>query len=667
MKSRLLIYLFKPIRLAILRKIPCLLLLCFFIDVGLHAQTERDTLWAEWKNESLPDTSRAWGLTDYIYADYFHTQPDSAIILADTLLSFTKRINFEQGTVEAFYLIGYLYFRTGEYQKAADNYEEGLALAEEIGDKSGAARILLKTGYIHHDNGDLIRALKYYQRSLKLFEETQDLDGIGSVYNEYGSIYREKNQYEKSLDYYFRTIALNDSLDDEYGNAAIFQNIGSLYLVKGDYDEALSYMQRGLDIYQEQGDKLGIASGLAGIGSVLYQQDKTEEAMDFFQRSLAISEQIEDIQGAAATMVNIADIHVDRGQYRSAIVQCRRSLEWSQALGDVNGQWTAYDCLYYAYKQAGNMRKALEHHELMLVFRDSLKSEETAERIQQMEFTKIALADSLDQVEKDKQVEIAHMKEIQKKDKNRNMAIGAGVFFVLLSGGFFSRWRYVKKTNAIIEKEKDRSENLLLNILPAEIAEELKEKGEADARDFDMVSILFTDFKGFTEKSEKLTAKELIDEINVCFRAFDHICESYRIEKIKTIGDAYMAAGGLPEPSDDAVKNTVLAALAMKAFIDERIAIKRAKNEIPFEMRLGIHTGPVVAGIVGVKKFQYDIWGDTVNTASRMESGGETGRVNISQQTYELVKHDPQFTFEARGKIQVKGKKDIHMYFVDLN
>ena len=216
-----------------------------------------------------------------------------------------------------------------------------------------------------------------------------------------------------------------------------------------------------------------------------------------------------------------------------------------------------------------------------------------------------------------------------------------------------------------MKKKKNRSENLLLNILPAEIAEELKLKGSAEAKNCELVTILFTDFKGFTQTSERLSAKELIGEINHCFEAFDHICDKYKIEKIKTIGDSYMAAGGIPLPMDDSVKNTVLAALEMQSFITDRILVKRLKNEIPFEMRLGINTGPVVAGIVGVKKFQYDIWGDTVNTASRMESEGQIGKVNISQHTYELIKDDKGFTFEKRGKIAVKGKGKMEMYFVE--
>jgi class 3 adenylate cyclase len=140
--------------------------------------------------------------------------------------------------------------------------------------------------------------------------------------------------------------------------------------------------------------------------------------------------------------------------------------------------------------------------------------------------------------------------------------------------------------------------------------------------------------------------------------------DKYSIEKIKTIGDAYMAAGGLPVPMDDSVKKTVLAALEMQSFIGMRKAEQDAIGKPAFEMRVGIHTGPVVAGIVGVKKFQYDIWGDTVNTASRIESNGAVGKVNISQKTYELLKDDTDFIFESRGKIEAKGKGEIEMFFV---
>ncbi|MGB6034724.1 MAG: adenylate/guanylate cyclase domain-containing protein, partial [Cryomorphaceae bacterium] len=263
-------------------------------------------------------------------------------------------------------------------------------------------------------------------------------------------------------------------------------------------------------------------------------------------------------------------------------------------------------------------------------------------------------------------VELAYEKELRKKDTTRNVAIGSGLVFFLLAGGLLSRNRYIKKSRDIISLEKDRSESLLLNILPAEIAEELKDKGRADARDFDLVSILFTDFVRFTEISSKMNAQDLVSEINSCFETFDSIMAKYGIEKIKTIGDAYMAAGGLPVPSQNAPANTVQAALEMQDFIRKRKAERDAKDLPAFKMRVGIHTGPVVAGIVGVKKFQYDLWGDTVNTASRLESSGEPGEVNISNKTYEMVKNDTRFSFKSRGKIDVKGKGEIEMWFVSL-
>jgi class 3 adenylate cyclase len=175
-----------------------------------------------------------------------------------------------------------------------------------------------------------------------------------------------------------------------------------------------------------------------------------------------------------------------------------------------------------------------------------------------------------------------------------------------------------------------------------------------------MVTVIFTDFKGFTAIAEKLSAEKLVTEINECFIAFDNIIQKYGIEKIKTIGDAYLAAGGLPTPKETHALDVVNAAREILEFTKD---LKRKKGDLGFDIRIGIHSGPVVAGIVGVKKFAYDIWGDTVNTASRMESGGEAGKINISEATYHLVKD--HFNCVFRGKIHAKGKGEIEMYFID--
>ena len=215
-----------------------------------------------------------------------------------------------------------------------------------------------------------------------------------------------------------------------------------------------------------------------------------------------------------------------------------------------------------------------------------------------------------------------------------------------------------------LSREKDRADELLKNILPAGIAAELKRMGHAEARHYDQVTVLFSDFRDFTGVSEKLSPSELVDELNVCFNAFDRIMEKHGVEKIKTIGDAYMAAGGVPDPSGGLPASVVRAALEMQGIMAERRLERGSQGKPSFEMRVGIHTGPVVAGIVGRRKFQYDIWGDTVNIASRMESSGEVGEVNISSATYAFVKDEPDLQFRSRGRVQAKGKGEMEMYFV---
>jgi len=222
----------------------------------------------------------------------------------------------------------------------------------------------------------------------------------------------------------------------------------------------------------------------------------------------------------------------------------------------------------------------------------------------------------------------------------------------------------VKEKNEA-ERQKQRSDELLINILPVEVAEELKAKGSTEAKQFDDVSVLFTDFTEFTRLSEKLTAEDLVEKLNNYFSAFDRIIQKYKIEKIKTIGDAYMAAGGLPVPTTSHARDVLLAALEIRDHVEKIKGEKIRNNELYFDVRIGIHSGPLVAGIVGLKKFQYDIWGDTVNVASRMESNSTAGKVNISKSTYEILKNDPEFVFESRGRIAVKGKGEVEMYFAE--
>lgn len=253
----------------------------------------------------------------------------------------------------------------------------------------------------------------------------------------------------------------------------------------------------------------------------------------------------------------------------------------------------------------------------------------------------------------------------------RNALLAGGGLLLLLAGLL---WRLIAnkqranqelaKKNVQLDVARKRSDELLLNILPSELVDELKVKGITRTRHHDEVTIMFTDFRDFTKISEQLSPADLVQEIDYCFRHFDHIIGKYpSIEKIKTIGDAYLCAGGLPEAHPNHAREVVAAALEIRDFISELEEQRTREGKLSFQIRIGIHTGPVVAGVVGATKFAYDIWGDTVNTAARLESASEPGQVNISEATYDRVQD--QFLCQHRGDIATKNKADMSMYFVE--
>lgn len=223
-------------------------------------------------------------------------------------------------------------------------------------------------------------------------------------------------------------------------------------------------------------------------------------------------------------------------------------------------------------------------------------------------------------------------------------------------------FREVNKLNAELALEKQKSELLLRNILPPTIAEELKDTGQVQPVYYDCVTVMFTDFSNFTATAAQMTPHELVEELDHCFSAFDEIVLQYNLEKLKTSGDAYMCAGGIPIVRDSHAIDAVLAATAMRDFIEERRRTWQILGRPYWSMRIGLHTGPLVAGVIGSKKFVYDVWGDAVNVASRMESNCQPGQINVSYATARRIY--AFFDCIHRGKIDAKGKGKLDMYFV---
>lgn len=585
-----------------------------------------DSLLAVWQDSVQMDSIRIQAFNLYIRKNFLFSNPDSAITLAGELVDYGTQKKVLSAKSIGYHLQGIANYFKGNYPKALDYYTKSLQIREELQDKEGISASLNNIGIIYRNQGNLDRALEYYNRSLKIDEERNDQMGCANSLNNIANIHYDKQAFDLAQISYEKSLGIFKELKNWQGVANTTNNLAYIFKSKGKNKEAIEFHLQSLEIFKNLDDKRGIAACLIGIGAAYRELEQYKKAIEFATKGLTLAQELDILP-----------------QIEEA---CRT--------------------LYASYKSLGKNSEALLFLEKIQVIKDTLHARETAEKLQQMEFSKEMLTDSIAKAEEMRLLVENHQEELRQRTKTRNILIVTTVGILILTGGIFNRLQFTRKSKAELQLEKDRSESLLLNILPEEIAKELKEKGKADARDFFLVSIMFTDFKAFTETSSLLSAAELVYEVNACFEAFDGIIDKYNIEKIKTIGDAYMAAGGLPVPSDESVKNTVLAALEMQRFMEERKTNNISKNKAYFEMRVGIHSGPVVAGIVGVKKFQYDIWGDTVNTANRMETSGVVGKVNISRDTYEHIKEDSQFTFIYRGQIEVKGKGDLDMYFVDL-
>ncbi|MBP7408353.1 MAG: tetratricopeptide repeat protein, partial [Flavobacteriales bacterium] len=582
--------------------------------------------------------------------------PDSSLRLAQELLAFARTRKLRKQEGQALNLCGIFYESMSMLDSSEANYLRCLHIFEEIGNRRGMGGVLNNLANTVTSK-DQQRAIGYYTDCLRIGEELGDSSIMARVLGNMGNIYAAQGDFVRAMDHYDRRIALADAIGDKQCAEEAWICKAIVHRQRQDFRLARECFEKGLRMAREIDDVTGICGALLSLGDLSVDEGDHALALDLLDSALTIAEGQQDTRLIAATETVIARDHHLQGVTSTALVHAVRALELAREVGDVEILRDAAEINYKVLKSGGDESGALSMHELFISLRDSIVSDENKQAIMsqrfQYEFDK---KEALLAAEQEKKDAVA-AEELRRKNLQRNAFIGGFGLMVLLAGTFFTQRNR-------ISKEKKRSEELLLNILPEEVAEELKAKGEAEAKLINEVTVLFTDFKGFTAMSEQLSAKELVRDIHECFSAFDHIMAKHGIEKIKTIGDAYMAAGGLPVPNTTHALDVVRAAFEIRDFIAEGKARKVAAGLPYFEIRIGIHTGPVVAGIVGVKKFAYDIWGDTVNTASRMESSGEVGQVNISESTYALVKDETGLTFTPRGKVQAKGKGEMEMYFV---
>lgn len=643
-----------------------LIFISFLIPITLcHAQPNADSLMGIWRDNSQADTIRLEAFRKAIFAGYLFSQPDSAFYYAEVLYDEAGKLGLKEFQAEALNIKAGTFFVKGDLPQAIPYSEEYLRLLEENWPNSEKrAHALLNLGQLYSSTGSRIKALHCFEQSLSIAEEHDYTEVIGGALMQLGNEYETLGNYDLALEYLERSLLAAKKSGDPGRMGVCLTNIGIANESKGEFDEALKYHLEALELHEKMGDAFYVSGSLLEVGSIYLRIGDFQLAEENLLRGVEISKSADIQVNVVRTQLGLGRLNLEKEEFEIADEYCSAALDKAMEFDMFEEEMNACQCLYKTNKALGRTQAALVYFEKSQILMDSLKLGETAGELQRMEFEKALMADSLRQEEEKHEMELAYQDEIVEKDRTRNMLMGGGLLMLLIATGLFSRNRYVTRSKKEVLKEKNRSDELLLNILPAEVAEELKVKGKAEAQLIDQVTILFTDFKGFTSLSEKLSPRELVSDLNTCFSEFDRIMAKYGIEKIKTIGDAYMAAGGLPTPNSTHANDVVKAALEIRDFV-ENGKQKKIDQGLPyFEVRIGIHSGPVVAGIVGVKKFQYDIWGDTVNTASRLESQGEVGKVNISSTTYDLIKDANDLSFESRGKIATKGKGEVEMFFV---
>lgn len=508
--------------------------------------------------------------------------------------------------------------------------------------------------------GNLQEALSDFLLAIKIAQNSKNLVGEGVTYMAMANVFSVMKDTKKAYSYYEKAIAILRKSNEPLKLASALSNLGDEYLKNNQLVQALEYFSESGTYFEKSGYTSGIAYTLGNMGVIYLKQGKNKEAENNLKQAIQSLESIEDFYGISEYLIHLSDIYSKQNNWSKALSAAKRSYQLAVKNGYKDQISTSSLQLSKIYESTHKSNLSLSYFKKYVAYKDSVSNVKMVQDLADLRtnFEVSKKQAEVNILEKESEIQ----KLLAKKQQNVIYATVVAIILIsLLVVGLFRRYQFIKKTNAIIESEKNRSNALLLNILPEETAAELKQSGSVRAKKFDSVSVLFTDFVGFTAYAENLSPEKLVESVDYYFSKFDDIIEKYDLEKIKTIGDAYMCAGGLPFETNDHAYKMILAA---QEIIN---CVALAKNErdvfhVRFDIRIGISTGPVVAGVVGTKKFAYDIWGDTVNTASRMESNSETGKINISEATFELVKD--RFACEYRGNIEVKNRGRMNMYFI---
>ena len=590
----------------------------------------------------------------------FTNDPDKAISLANEAKALADRIDFQKGKALALKNIGIVYYFQGKHLEALDYYTQSLEVFKIIGDNSGIANLYSNIGVVYYDRGDDAKALENYLQSLKFSELAGDKFRILIALNNVGGVYNIKPAtYDKALEYYLKALSISEELGKMEESGTICVNIGTIYFEKDNDEQALFYFNKSLKAY---GDSEGSLNAYNGLGKIYRKEENYELALQNHQKALALAEKLNNKISIVQSLMGLANVYVKKGDYPTALQYFRKAELPALEIHANHEIKDLYQEMALAYSKTKDYSNAFKYQTLFSSIKDTLYNIDTDKKLGtlQFDFDLQKKQGEINLLTKD--MALTDIK-LKRQQFTKKVLIVGLILVLLIALLIFRNYRIKVRTHKILDRQKGEIESLLLNILPSEVANELQVYGHAIPRNYEFVSVMFTDFKGFTAIADKMSPEELIQELNTCFVAFDDIIGKYGLEKIKTIGDSYMCAGGIPTADEHHVENMVKASLEICHFIRQYNQKRNLEGLESWDLRIGVHVGPVIAGVVGKKKYAYDIWGSTVNIASRLESNGMPGKVNISSSVFELIKD--KYSCSYRGKINAKNIGDIDMYFLD--
>ena len=623
-----------------------------------HAQGGMDSLITMLESEPI-DSNRLNILLEISY-NLFRSDPDLGKKYSLEAIDLAEDIGNKEAMASALKNAGLNHYAKSEFKEVVNYWNQSLAVFREIGDPKGISNLLSNLGAVYQSKADYTTALEYNIESLKYAELSGDTSRIATSLINIGTIYADDElTHDKAQETFKEVLVVSQHLNRADITGTTYNNIGELLFSQSKPKEALPYFEKAYDEFE--------SLGISNTPYVLNYISKIHEQLGDYDLALTYADRAYQVAESVDSKIEMSQAAITRGEiYKKQLnseksIQSYQEAEQIASLLETNNELSeSYEGLAQIYAQQGNYQRAYSYQLKNNQVDEEIRSSENDEIINNLRF-------QLDLEQKEKEIEILNRDnalkeaEIAQADTAQKLFLALGAFLLTIIGGITYLYRYSRKSNQLISEERNRVEKILLNILPKDTADELQQKGYVEAKRFDQTTVLFTDFKGFTVFSERLSAEEMVKSIDYYFSKFDEIIGRYNLEKIKTIGDAYMCAGGLPTKNSTNAKDAVLAGLEILSFV-KTVSLTPPVGIQPLEVRIGINTGRTVAGIVGTKKFQYDIWGSTVNIASRMESACEIGKINISDNTYQLIKDDIACNY--RGEIEVKNGLKLKMYYV---